>query len=37
MKVEYDREADILYIKLKDAKIVDTQILCEGSKKSQII
>jgi uncharacterized protein YuzE len=29
MKVEYDRDADILYIKLKDAKIVDTRMLCE--------
>jgi uncharacterized protein YuzE len=29
MKVEYDRNADILYIKLKDAKIVDTRMLGE--------
>ena len=29
MKVEYDREADILYIKLKEAKIVDTRMLGE--------
>jgi uncharacterized protein YuzE len=29
MKVEYDRKADILYIKLKDAKIVDTRMLGE--------
>lgn len=30
MKVEYDRYADILYIKLKDAKIVDnTRMLGE--------
>ncbi|HLC00755.1 MAG TPA: DUF2283 domain-containing protein [Candidatus Bathyarchaeia archaeon] len=29
MKVEYDRDADILYIKLKDAKIVDTRMLSE--------
>jgi len=29
MKVEYDREADILYIKFKDSKIVDTRILSE--------
>jgi len=29
MKVEYDREADILYIKFKDSKIVDTRILGE--------
>lgn len=27
MKVEYDRAADILYIKLKDSKIVDTRML----------
>lgn len=29
MKVEYDREADILYIKLKESKIVDTRMLGE--------
>jgi uncharacterized protein YuzE len=29
MKVEYDRKADILYIKLKDAKIIDTRMLGE--------
>ena len=29
MKVEYDRDADILYIKLKDSKIVDTRMLGE--------
>jgi Uncharacterized conserved small protein len=29
VKVEYDRKADILYIKLKDAKIVDTRMLGE--------
>ncbi|MCL4430283.1 MAG: DUF2283 domain-containing protein [Chloroflexi bacterium] len=29
MKVEYDRKADILYIKLKDAKIIDTRMLSE--------
>jgi uncharacterized protein YuzE len=29
MKVEYDRGADILYIKLKDSKIVDTRLLSE--------
>jgi len=29
MKVEYDREADILYIKLRDSKIVDTRMLGE--------
>ena len=29
MKVEYDRNADILYIKLKDSKIVDTRMLSE--------
>jgi len=27
MKVEYDRKADILYIKVKDTKIVDTRML----------
>ncbi|MCJ7559312.1 DUF2283 domain-containing protein [Candidatus Bathyarchaeota archaeon] len=29
MKVEYDREADILYIKFKESRIVDTQMLSE--------
>ena len=29
MKVEYDRKADILYIKLKEAKIIDTRMLSE--------
>jgi len=29
MKVEYDRESDILYIKLRDSKIVDTRMLSE--------
>jgi uncharacterized protein YuzE len=29
MKVEYDRKADILYIKLKTAKIIDTRMLSE--------
>ncbi len=29
MKTEYDRNADILYIKFKDAKIVDTRMLSE--------
>ena len=29
VKVEYDRDADILYIKLKDSKIVDTRMLGE--------
>jgi len=29
MKVEYDREADILYIKFRDSNIVDTRILSE--------
>jgi len=29
MKVEYDRESDILYIKLKDSKIIDTRMLGE--------
>jgi len=29
MKVEYDQKADILYIKLKKAKIVDTRMLGE--------
>ncbi len=29
MKVEYDKDADILYIKLKDSKIVDTRMMGE--------
>jgi len=29
MKVEYDRKADIIYIKLKDAQITDTRMLSE--------
>ena len=29
VKVEYDRDADMLYIKLKDSKIVDTRMLGE--------
>jgi len=29
MKVEYDRESDILYIKFRDLKIVDTRMLGE--------
>jgi uncharacterized protein YuzE len=29
MKFEYDREADNLYIKLGDSKIVDTRLLSE--------
>jgi uncharacterized protein YuzE len=29
MKVEYDRESDILYIKLRDSKIIDTRMLGE--------
>ena len=29
MKVQYDRGADILYIKLKDSKIIDTRMLSE--------
>ena len=29
MKVEYDKDADILYIKLKDSKVVDTRMLGE--------
>ena len=29
MKVEYDRKADILYIKLREAKIIDTRMLGE--------
>jgi len=29
MKVEYDRGADVLYIKLSDSKVVDTRMLGE--------
>ena len=29
MKIEYDRKADILYIKLKESKIIDTRMLSE--------
>ena len=29
MKTEYDRGADILYFRFKDAKIVDTRMLSE--------
>lgn len=29
MKVEYDRQADILYIKLRNSRIVDTRPLSE--------
>jgi uncharacterized protein YuzE len=29
VKVEYDKNADMLYIKLKDSKIVDTRMLGE--------
>ena len=29
VKVEYYRDADILYIKLKESKIVDTRMLSE--------
>jgi uncharacterized protein YuzE len=29
MKIEYDRKADILYIKLKESKIIDTRMLGE--------
>ena len=29
MQIEYDRDADILYIKLTDSKIVDTRMLGE--------
>ncbi len=29
MKVQYDRGADILYIKLKNSKIIDTRMLSE--------
>jgi uncharacterized protein YuzE len=29
VKVEYDKDADILYIKLRDSEIVDTRMLGE--------
>jgi uncharacterized protein YuzE len=29
MRVEYDRDADILYIKVRDSKIIDTRLLGE--------
>ena len=29
MQVEYDRKADIIYIKIKDAKITDTRMFGE--------
>jgi uncharacterized protein YuzE len=29
VKVKYDKDADILYIKIKEAKIVDTRMLGE--------
>jgi uncharacterized protein YuzE len=29
MKIEYDRKADILYIKIREAKIIDTRMLGE--------
>ncbi|MEM2971321.1 MAG: DUF2283 domain-containing protein [Candidatus Bathyarchaeia archaeon] len=31
MKVEYDRESDMLYIKFRDAEVVDTQMLSEDA------
>jgi uncharacterized protein YuzE len=31
MKVEYDRESDILYIKFKDSKIEETRMLSEDA------
>ena len=31
MKVEYDRESDVLYIKFKDSKITETQMLSEDA------
>ena len=31
MKVEYDRESDILYMKFKESKITDTKILSEDA------
>lgn len=30
MKIEYSKEVDALYIKLRDAKIVDTEDIEEG-------
>jgi uncharacterized protein YuzE len=30
MKIDYSKEADALYIKLRDAKIVDTEDIEEG-------
>jgi uncharacterized protein YuzE len=29
MRVEYDRDADILYIKVRDSRIIDTRLLGE--------
>jgi uncharacterized protein YuzE len=31
VKVEYDRESDILYIKFKESKIADTKMLSEDA------
>ncbi|MEM2916797.1 MAG: DUF2283 domain-containing protein [Candidatus Bathyarchaeia archaeon] len=31
MKVEYNRESDILYIKFRDSEIKDTQMLSEDA------
>lgn len=31
MKVQYDRESDILYLKFKDSKITETQMLSEDA------
>ena len=31
MKVQYDRESDILYLKFKDSKITQTQMLSEDA------
>jgi uncharacterized protein YuzE len=31
VKVEYDRDSDILYIKFKDSEIKDTQMLSEDA------
>jgi len=31
VKVEYDRESDILYMKFKESKITDTKILSEDA------
>jgi len=31
VKVEYDRESDILYIKFKDSNITETQMLSEDA------